>query len=520
MLKDINSINFEKQEYVNFKNTWNKIRIAISGQDEIKKSKENILAFLPPLSGHLILNTTSSNNSTIETNSKYDTYKEYAQWFGASGRTVNAMVGIVFRKVPKSETPKEIEPIIKDITLKNESAMNFSMEILREVISVFRCGVLIDMPQASSNELTKKQIENENLRPYARIYKTESIINWSEHVINNIMQTDMVVLKEEIESDDYTSSFENKKITQYRVLSLEPFPVEMPNGEIDFSIKYVQFLVREQIEEDRKGKQKINFVQTETIIIKANDEFVRFIPFFPITEKGINWNLDYPNINALVDINISHFRNSANLENGLIWTGNPTPWVSGYGGKGNTLNLGSTEVLDLEQGGSAGYMEFTGSGLDPLRNSMKDKELLMATIGGRMLSPNQGSNQTAETASIYRAGEQGILGSISNTVSDAMTRIIKIIALWSGVDDTSIYYKLNTDYVDRLINGSDMISLLQMYQSGTISIDVLRWNLRQGERIPSEITNKEIDKQIEEDKSLNNISVDSNGMPNDGMLNV
>jgi hypothetical protein len=485
------SVNYRRQEYDCYYGTWRKIRDAITGQIAIKDDTEGRrTTYLPPLSGHLKADGSSTNKN-------YDTYTEYAEWYAASSRTVNGLVGLVFRKEPQVEKPNAMEPYFEDLTLDGQNAINFSKELLTEVISVNRVGVLLDIPTAATEGLTQEQIEAQNVRPYARIYKTEAIINWKEEVINNVKKTSLVVLDEDADGEFCDDYFVENTVKQYRVLKLVP----VLDTELGTSrYVYTQIIYQElDVNDSTKTDKDKQWQEVDRKVPLVNGEPLDYIPFIVINDTGNNWDINTSIVDGLIDVNIGHYRNSANLENALIWTGNPTPWVSGLidNNDSDTINLGSTECIKLEGGGQAGYMEFTGQGISPIREAMEDKEKRMALLGARIIASDKKSGETAETATIHRAGEQGVLATIANVVSMSMTVIFRIIQDWKGINGDTVLI-LNTDYVPIEMGAADMVGLLQMYQAGAISMEVLRWNLKKGERIPNALSSDDLDKQIEE----------------------
>jgi hypothetical protein len=71
--------------YEKFSPIWEKIRAVVAGEDAIKEEPEK---YLPRLPG-------------MEADGNYDDYEQYlnrAMFYDASGRTVSALVGAVFRR--------------------------------------------------------------------------------------------------------------------------------------------------------------------------------------------------------------------------------------------------------------------------------------------------------------------------------------------------------------------------------------------------------------------------------------
>jgi hypothetical protein len=223
------------------------------------------------------------------------------------------------------------------------------------------------------------------------------------------------------------------------------------------------------------------------VVPLVNGEELSSIPFFPITDKGITWEITNSTLLPLVNTNISHYRNSANREQALIWTGNPTPVFSGYIGDTDesSIRLGSTEAVLLSNGGTAQFLEFTGQGIDPIKEVMLEKEEEMAVLGARIIAPEKRTAETAESAAIHRAGEQGVLADIANSLSDGLTRVLRFFGDFHGITDhAKVWIKLNTDFLPAPMSPEMLKELAALYANNFISWRTYIYQLQQGEILP------------------------------------
>jgi hypothetical protein len=214
----------------------------------------------------------------------------------------------------------------------------------------------------------------------------------------------MVVLREsaQIQLDE----FESQSVTRYRVLDLD--------------VVYRQRV----FEEDKHGNiQQIG----DDILPLANGKTMTFIPFEFVGVRDNSPCVDKPPLLDLVDVNLSHYCTSADLEHGRHFTGLPTPVVCGVQLEaGQSLSIGSAKAWVFpDPQAKATFLEFTGQGLGELREAMREKESMMATLGARMLAPESKGIESAQTASIHRAGENSVLASISQSISISLTHILE-----------------------------------------------------------------------------------------------
>lgn len=457
---------FQHPEYVANLTKWQRCRAAVEGQDAIHA--RGILD-LPML--------------TNETDAEYKARKLRTPFFNASGRTVDGMIGLIFRKEPVYQIPASMEAVAYDITMTGSDLISFSKTLSTEVEIVGRVGALVEYPSVPVQPTTEAERAMMNLRPYVSMYKTESIINWRMGRVNNQLQPVLVVLSE---SHQINGEFETKYVPQLRKLSLE-------NG------YYVQTIYRK----NEKGEWVID---GEPIIPIMNGKPLPYIPFQIINANSLEYSVAKPPLLDLVDLNLSHYRTSADLEHGAHFTGLPMLFIAGMQlDKGEKISLGSsTATVAPDSQANAQYVEFQGQGLGALENLMNRKESQMAALGARMLAPEKSGVEAAATLEIKRAGETSVLASHARTTGEAIEAILNWLAQWMGVSG-EISFELNTDYLPTGMTAQEMTAMVGMWQSGAISKKTLFYNLQQGEVIkPAKTYEEEQDEIDSEPPALGN----------------
>src|SRR5687768_15959296 len=78
--------------------------------------------------------------------------------------------------------------------------------------------------------------------------------------------------------------------------------------------------------------------RVETIKPLKNNQPLTEIPFFPIAPQKPKLDIVAPPIESLADVNRSHYKNSADLENGVHISGMPTAYVTGVDDKDDQGN--------------------------------------------------------------------------------------------------------------------------------------------------------------------------------------
>jgi hypothetical protein len=444
------AVDTKHSEYHEYYEIWERCEHAAEGQDEIH---EYGVKYLPRLSG--------------QTDAEYHAYKQRALYYNATARTIDGLTGMIFLKPEVITAPAAMDNIIADVTMGGLSLHQFAEMVAEEVITIGRCGVLVDYPPIV-NAVTLAQAQAQGARPYATMYDAESIINWKTGRINNVEQLTLVVLEEEYEVEG--DEFESKCEPQWRVLDLG-------DGGI-----YRQRVFRK----DKRGE----FILVDEIYPQINGRPLNKIPFEFFGVRDNSPCVDKPPLLDLVDVNLSHYRTTADYEHGLHFTGLPTPVVTGYysDDKSASLRIGSgTAWLLPDSQSKAFYLEFTGQGLAELREALRSKEAMMATLGARILAPEKRAAESAQTANIHRSSENSVLASISQSISIGLTHVMEYLRDWSGVTG-DVKIELNRDFIPNSMTAQDLDSLVKAWQSGSISHQTLFDNLVAGDIIMQDVS--------------------------------
>lgn len=443
------AVDTQHEEYEEYYDQWERCEHAAEGQDEIH---EYGIKYLPRLSG--------------QTDQEYKGYKDRALFYNATQRTIDGLTGMMFLKPPVTEYPIALEAIVADVSMSGLSLHQFAEMLAEEVVKIGRCGVLVDHPPMT-DAMTLAQAQSLGMRPYMRMYDAESIINWRTDRISGVDMLTLVVLEEEYEVYDDEFSYDCKP--QWRVLDL-------PNG-----------IYRQRV--FRKNEKGDFYVESE-IFPSSQGKAIARIPFEFFGVRDNRPCVDKPPLLDLVDVNISHYRTTADYEHGLHFTGLPTPVVTGFysDDQSASLRIGSgTAWLLPDPASKAFYLEFSGQGLSELREALRAKESMMATLGARILAPEKRGVETAQTAAIHRAGENSVLASIAQSISIGLTHCLEWMANWSGIAG-DVRVEINRDYIPQSMTHQDVAELVKSWQAGAISHETLFDNLVKGDIIRPDVS--------------------------------
>lgn len=432
-------------EYMRFSDITERCRKVCAGSEEVKRCGE---LFLPKL--------------TEQDAGEYLRYKERALFFEGSGRTVAGLVGMLFAKEPAIEEEKDGE-FLESLVQGYSSFETFLRKTAKEVIVVGRVGLLVDIDDLGE--------------PYLAMYDSESIVNWRVWKDGGRDVLGLVVLRESYMIYD---GFNEEEKYQYRVLRLN----EEGN--------YEQNLYRK----DDKDKEWV-LVEGYPILPTKKGAFLSEIPFLFLRVDGLDPGMVRPPIAGLVNVNISHYVNSADLEHGRHFTGLPTAWVAGFP-TGTKLSVGSTKAwVTSKSDAKAGYLEFTGKGLGSLENALKEKQDMMIVLGARLLEEPKKASESSDNQAQKKQGENSILANIGRVVSLGVTKAIKFAADWKSEGKGEKYnVEICNDFTVLKAEPQFLTALQQALQGGFISYETFFYNLRRAGLFPEGVTIEDEENRI------------------------
>lgn len=452
---------------------WQRCRDALAGQDAVHKAGRK---YLPAL--------------TDQEPAEYEAYLKRASYYPASGRTWQGLIGLVFRQAPHEEAPAAAEPLLEDVTLAGNSAEHFAREIMGEIEAVGRYGVLVEFPRVVQQPGSLAEASAQNLRPYATGYKAEAIINWRVERVGNVMKPTLVVLAEKHKTAGMFTTTEEDQIRA--LLLLEG--------------RYVQQVWR-------KPEKSGDWTMVEQIVPLRNGAPLDFIPFFAFGPEENSLHCQEPPLLDLVDVNLSHYRTTADLEHGAHYTGLPTPFIAGVTlGENEKIRIGSsTAIVSPMPEAKASYLEFTGQGLGALEKLLDRKEAQMAAIGARMLMPEKAAVEAAETVAMRHNGENSVLAGQANLTSQGVQAVLNTMREWAGITG-EIAFRLSTDFLPGRMSAQDLDALVKSWQAGAISKRTLFTNLQMGEIVEPGKTFEEEEAEAAEDApQLGTMTADADG---------
>ena len=448
------SVTEPRQEYSYALVDVERNRAAVAGERAVKKSGTK---FLPPLASMCCNTCTDTDNNsqiitqtsalTEEGKAAYSKYLALASFYGATGRTVDGLVGLIFSKKAVFELPSNIDYLELNADSKGGSLRDLSKKASTEAFISPRSGVLVARPTTPEGA-SNLEVEAQNLRPKLLHYKFESIINWDYEVINNVEKLSLVVLVEQVTNRD---GFDVDVENQYRVL-------ELIDG------VYSQSLYGDDGEQLQPPLPVvINGFTSDTI------------PFYFI-EVGAE---DKAVINDLVDMNFHHYQVSADYNSKNHFSSFTIYYETGAQPGTNMLMGNGVKWSNQSSDATFGILQPDGNA-DALRISLQDDEQRMAALGAEALKPRSSGAESAEAKSLDQVAQNSTTADVAITVSEAITKAINFASMWMGGNQDAVY-QLNTDYNPVGLNAQDLTALVGAWQGSAISYETFYENLQRGE---------------------------------------
>lgn len=431
------SVKTPHRQYQYHCDKWQRIRHAISG---------DLVRYLRDV-------------GSIESDRKYGDARQVAYEDGAicynfTKRTLSGMVGAVMRKNPEQIIPDSMEYLLKNCDGSGVGLWQHAQDTLMEVDSIGRGGLLVDAPDVQAATMAEQNAGK--LNPVIAFYTAENIINWKLERKGSSNALVMVVLREELEYVEDDNEFVVKYGHQYRVLDI------------------VDGKYRQRLFKFSEGGGEVERVVD--IYPQLGNVPVDEIPFTFIGASNNDSTIDDAPLLPLVDLQIGHFRNSADSEENTFVTGQvmltispgdsmtPQVWQEQ---NPDGVKFGARCGINLGSGGSASLLQASAS--TAARQGMLDKEQQAIQIGAQLITPTQ--QITAESARLQRGADTSVMATISNNVSEAYTRALKWVAGMMRIPEgTEIEFKLNTEFFLQQMTAQDRAAWMADINAGYLPV--------------------------------------------------
>lgn len=404
---------------------------------------------------------------------KYATYLQRALYLGVTGRTKSALTGAVFRKDPSfsEDLPESLSFVESDLDGEGMGIDQVAKRMVSEIQVTGRNGILVDFPSVPEGA-SREDEQRMGVKPYAASYAAEAIINWETTKENGTNKLSMVVLCEKSYKARDGDIFSREEVIQYRAL-----------------------LLIDGLYENRLYDDSGEII--ETFEPRLNRQRMDYIPFFFTGSEDNKPCVDDIPLESIAEINIGHYRNSADFEKNLYIHSGGTLIISSSmddedfkEANPNGVLVGADQGVFLGDTGSANLLQ-----LEPAQatsEAMKAKEDQMVSIGARLITTNA-INETAEAARIAASSETSVLSTIVGNVEDTLNAVVSLMAEFVGAEAPK--YVMNRDFFDTALSAQEWMAANVSADRGDISQSDLRGLLRRAGILDADRSDKDIDSE-------------------------
>ena len=393
--------------YIKNKDKWKLVRDCVAGSAAIKaarRTESNDQGGLYNMPGSIYLPVPNPSDNSKQNEDRYTSYRMRACFINFTGYTKDGLLGMIARKPTEVILQPVIDYAVLNIDGAGLSLQGMSQEVINDLLETGCYGLLEDFPKSEGGS----QEQTRALQSVTKGYPAESIINWRYTVIDSVKVLTMVALAEEVEKIS-SDGFSVEDCTYTRVLLL------------DADGNYLQQLYNEDDEllVNREGESDI-------YIKKSDGSNWKEIPFQFVGAENNDSTPDKSPLYDVAEVNIGHYRNSADFEDSSFLVGQPTPvfsgltesWVKSMMKDG--IQIGSRAGIMLPVDSSASLLQADANTMPAMGMDRKEAELVK--IGAKIIS-DQGGIETAEAAKKNKPQSDGNFEEEAKKGADAANHI-------------------------------------------------------------------------------------------------
>ncbi|MBF6022868.1 DUF4055 domain-containing protein [Lysobacter niastensis] len=415
-------------QYDKYSPLWAKTRDACAGEDAVKAKAE---VYLP--------NPDELCQDPVASAARYRAYLRRATYYNATGRTLAGLLGVAFSNLPQVKTSKK--ELLQDADGSGVGLVNQAQGVLADVMQTGRGGLLADY--SAVDEVTRKRIksvwdqEQAGVRAIVCSYSAESILTWETQ--GNAL-TRVVLL----ESSAVYEGGEVRYIPQLRELLL---------AENGYNIKVWQ-----------KHSDKGQFILKDTFAVG-----LKFIPFVFVGAINNDAHPDLPPLLDLANLNLAHYRNSADFEESVFLLGQPQLVFTGatqeWKEQAGSIVFGSRAAMVAPPDGDAKLLQVAPNTL--AQEAMRDKEGKMQALGARLMAQTEAVKTATQSAAETKAAYSQLSLACDN-VSAAYTRVLRWLETWGSGRTSGAFFAIDTQFNELTLDANAIRETVAAWQAGIV----------------------------------------------------
>lgn len=375
-----------------------------------------------------------------ETNEAYQNRLNRSVLYNAYADTLKKLIGKPFSKPVnlKDETNELIKEWCENLDLCGNNITSFAREIFSKGLNKGIVHVLVDYPKNDKEKFTLEDEQKSNTRPYAVVKDASELFAWSFEDDNGV-----------------------KKLTQIRLLE----NATVKNGQWGQKlVKRIRVIYTDRYEvwqEKKKDKWQI---------IEKGENTLGKIPLVTFYTERTGYMTGKPPLLDLAHLNIQHWQSSSDQEHILHFIRFPLLHGAGFSSDAKEMEIGPNRMITSEDPqASLNYVEHSGAAVEAGRQSIKDIEEKMDSMGNQLLIKKPG-NTTATATSIDTAKSHSALQDMTRRLENVFEQIFELMSEWSNLEvEYAGGININQDFGISLVSGKDEDTLLKSRMAGEIT---------------------------------------------------
>jgi hypothetical protein len=453
------NITVQHPSYTQFAPAWELMRDAFDGEDCVKAKGEK---YLPMKSG------TEAIADPLKREKAYKAYKLRAEFPELVAPTVRGSVGIMLKQSANIELPTAMDYLRTNATRDGLTLEAVHRRIAVEMMLMGRYGILPG--------ITKGGVA------YLAGYTAEAIENWD----SSDGDPDFLVLNESGMARDVSTG------------------------------KWVSVGIRRECGLNSKGayfsrlwkqNDKKEWIPgPEIIATTRKGATLDFLPFVFFGTNDLNAEPDDVPLYGLGRIAVRIYRMDADYTFSMHMTSEPTPYVTGFSDPKSAKDaghiptgLGSSTLWVLPEGGEAGFLEFSGAGIEAQKIAIADALNRAVAFGAQVLSDTSKSAESGDAIQLRLGHQHSLLHLIALNSAAGLEKALQNIALWTGEDPDKVKVTPNLEFFDKQLDAQSLTALVAGWQQGAYSYSTMFDRLKRGNIVPMDRTEDDEKRLMAED---------------------
>lgn len=240
--------------------------------------------------------------------------------------------------------------------------------------------------------------------------------------------------------------------------------------------------------------------------VRTGDFSLQQVPLATIYSRQLATLVSEPPLLEVAQLNIAYAQRFTDYHHSIHVGAFPLLALLGYDDEGaKRVGLSVNHALLLPPDGDAKYPSMDPTVFDAQLKCLKALEEQISSLGISTLAQQNLTNAAADAKRLDRVDSDSIMAVISGDLERAVQQVLNAVAEYASVEPPQV--TIPKDYENRLLDGNQITSYLQLYMQGAISQRTLLEILQMGEVLPPSVDlDEEIErtqKMLEEQQAMN-----------------